>query len=378
MDQINLLFTFDRNFIQQFLCAFRSLIFYHQHTPLDVYILFNDKDKNSLQEIETAIQKLQFFGTFEYHILLFEDDRLKSFPIRNHDHVSLATYIRLFMTEFLPSHIEKIIYLDCDLIIRDNLTELWETNLIDCYVGAVSHFRYNPIKFYTHFYQFKGFNRKTFDIFNAGVLLINLELWRKDQLLPKFLRFIKNNYQYLRLHDQDVLNYFFMDHWYPLDWKWNFCVHVTNRPINHSPKLAKIIHFSGRIKPWQPKYPTQNHGLDLWKLFWKTDLPLINPRIVIETEISCVMYMRPPKVINKNNAGNKNNTKNKTNAGNNKNKNTNTGNNNLNNVGNNNQNNKNKDKNDVKKKPNKKFNKIINNIQKQYNSNGTKKLKNLK
>ena len=74
MDQINLLFTFDRNFIQQFLCAFRSLIFYHQHTPLDVYILFNDKDKNSLHENNINFLNLRKCNIYEnkipYQLLL--------------------------------------------------------------------------------------------------------------------------------------------------------------------------------------------------------------------------------------------------------------------------------------------------------------------
>jgi len=267
---MNLLFAFDQNYVKQFLCTFRSVLYHHsKNISLTIFILYldttKDNQKNVIQ-LQTDLENLRKIKSFDDNIILFDHQRVTNFPIKVNDHVSLATYIRLFITQYLPDNVDKIIYLDSDLIIRTSLHVLWEKDLKDNYLAAVSQGRKNPEQFYRHYYNFKGFTRDKFIIFNAGVLVINLKLWRKDKLLDKFIPFIKDNHKHLRFHDQDVLNCLCMDKWLKLNWKWNYYLNIKHSPdqrINDS----KIIHYNSSDKPWNSDYT--NDAKKYWTKYWK-------------------------------------------------------------------------------------------------------------
>lgn len=91
--------------------------------------------------------------------------------------ISIESYYRLFLTDVLPDNIHKVLYLDCDMIVCQNLRDLWEEDITDCGLAAVPDMVHDGVHFT---------NRLKYDVtdgyFNSGLLLINLDYWRLNNM----------------------------------------------------------------------------------------------------------------------------------------------------------------------------------------------------
>lgn len=152
-------------------------------------------------------------------------------------HVSREAFYRISIPALLGRNIKKALYLDSDMIIKGDLLELWTNKQLKrYYLGAVE----DPV-------PFAGIKLpRGYRYFNSGVLLMNLEKWRKNKISYRVLKFIKQNPSKIRWWDQDALNALLYNKWFPLDYKWNYQVfrmgHLNIDPI--------IIHFNTNVKPW--------------------------------------------------------------------------------------------------------------------------------
>lgn len=111
----------------------------------------------------------------------------------------LATYARLFAASLLPSGIDKILYIDCDALVVDSFKELWDMDLGDNYCAGVLDA--GP-KYINTFLDLP----EDSDHYNAGLLLINLKLWREDNLEKRFLDFIISKDGEVFHNDQGIIN----------------------------------------------------------------------------------------------------------------------------------------------------------------------------
>ena len=202
-------------------------------------------------------------------VKVVDKDIIKSFPLPKGEglsHISVATYFRLFSTELLPE-LDKAIYLDCDILVRGSLEDLWNIDMGDNYLAAVYHPNSLSI-------NNGAFNRLGIPVsqgyFNAGVLLMNLKKWKEDGIYQKCLDFIRDNYACIRNHDQDVLNAVCGKRTLILPCKWNMqnnfykvrFWYETTDPYNkrYQSELcdatnvineSAIVHFAARPKPWE-------------------------------------------------------------------------------------------------------------------------------
>lgn len=112
--------------------------------------------------------------------------------------------LSLYLTEILPADIDKVIYLDGDILVVDKLVKLWNTSVENYAIAAVPDSYNNKIEHYNRLRY-----PQTLGYFNAGMLVVNLKYWREKQVLLKFFDYVKSNTERLRCHDQDVLNYLF-------------------------------------------------------------------------------------------------------------------------------------------------------------------------
>lgn len=156
-----------------------------------------------------------------------------------HYHLSKETYYRISIPSLLDSRISKALYLDCDMIVKDDITNLWKADISKHELGAVQIpgwvDRYRELSIPPHM----GY-------FNAGVLLLNLRKWRNHHTSDSVLRFIKNNPAKLKYMDQDALNAVLKGKWLKLNPKWNFQVHRHR----HQKFKPGIIHYTTNVKPW--------------------------------------------------------------------------------------------------------------------------------
>ena len=192
-------------------------------------------------------QKLQSLQQ-DWFQISFEDvtDYLKTIseklPIR--DYYSKTTYFRLFIAEMFPEY-DKAIYLDVDTIIQGDLSELYDTDLKDAYVGAChEQVMIQEDIFGDYVEKVIGISRYNF--FNAGVLLINCEAFRVHFVLDKFIDYL-HFYDFVVTQDEDYLNLICKDHVLWLDQRWN--TEVFGR-IPYPIEEAKLIHYIMTSKPW--------------------------------------------------------------------------------------------------------------------------------
>jgi len=160
-------------------------------------------------------------------------------------HGSLMVYARLHMANEVSS--DRLIYLDSDLIVTKDLTELWETNLEGFIFGAVT---LSTVEWANDFPFLSKFGFAPTDAyFNSGVLLIDSAQWRERGTTEKLLQLAKEHGPDLAVVDQTLLNLYFHRAFTHLAPCWN--QHVYS--YYHSPALSPgIIHFLGMPKPWNP------------------------------------------------------------------------------------------------------------------------------
>jgi lipopolysaccharide biosynthesis glycosyltransferase len=172
---------------------------------------------------------------------------------------STATYRRLLLPELLPE-LDRLIYLDADIIVRDDLAELWTTALDDHPLGAV------PDAWAAD----NAVMRQRFPsgYFNSGVLLMDLASWRAQRIERRAFALV---HEYLAggargplLYDQDPLNEVLKGSWQRLSPRWNFTVYFTDaaaaalaipaEEFGNIRDAPAIIHFLGGYKPWLDEY----------------------------------------------------------------------------------------------------------------------------
>lgn len=200
-------------------------------------------------------------------ILTINNDILRHVPMPQNisvSHISVATYYRLFVASLLPSGIDKILYLDCDIVVRENLTELYSTEMDGYALAAV--FQDDALLLQGDEFERLGIPSEQ-GYFNAGVLLINLKYWRDNIVENKLLNYIQANYLNIKFHDQDTLNAVLGKMTLCLPCKWNMlsvfltkglykftskrCAKYRDEILSGSGKNPIIVHFVSRPKPWE-------------------------------------------------------------------------------------------------------------------------------
>ena len=165
-------------------------------------------------------------------------------------------WYRVFLPELL-STLDRILYLDGDLLVLDSLRELWATDLSDCYVAAVTNI-FQPD--HLHHVENLGLPDPS-AYFNSGVLLMNLDALRRDDCAQSLLTYARANAERLRCPDQDVLNVVLGERRLALHPRWNCMTSVLRFPqaraifgdaVDEARADPAIRHFEGpgANKPW--------------------------------------------------------------------------------------------------------------------------------
>jgi len=145
-------------------------------------------------------------------------------------HFTLATYARILAFEVIRD-VKRVLYLDCDMICRGDIGELWSEPLGEAVLGAVL----DPNATFCADGHTEALGMKSGSIhFNAGVLLADLERWRAEDLTKRCLAFIRERREAVRWVDQDVLNAT-IPMWRKLSSDWNAQTHY------YKPELIRLL-----------------------------------------------------------------------------------------------------------------------------------------
>lgn len=184
----------------------------------------------------------------------------------------VTTYYKLALAQLLPATVHRTIWLDCDLVVVGDLARLWDQDqagyhvlaaqdmvvpLVSSACGVANHARLGIAG--------------TAKYFNAGVLAIDLDLWRRDNVCERALAYLREYRDDVFFWDQEGLNAVLAGKWGELDPRWNVNVSVPNG-VQHAARNGTngsgedagpfIVHFAGNLKPW--RYP----GRDRFRLLY--------------------------------------------------------------------------------------------------------------
>jgi lipopolysaccharide biosynthesis glycosyltransferase len=219
----------------------------------------------------TELAKLKsLVSRYESEIILYEVVPADIEDLRIDKWASIAVYYRLLAPRLLPKDISKVLYLDADIVVRRSLTQLWNTDLTNYALAAVSSFDLPPGTKY----------------FNSGVLLINLQFWRQNDVPERAIAFARNNPDKMQYWDQDALNAILVGRWFelPLWWNWHDWVHTSLPGTKLEPA---IVHFIGGGKPWHwsnsHPFKGEYHRYRLktpWRTYRLEGKPCLRQRVV--------------------------------------------------------------------------------------------------
>ena len=202
-------------------------------------------------------------------------------------HVNLITYYRLLMPWVLPAELGRVIFLDADLLVRRDLSELWDVPLNDaaCLAAtdtAAPRLDARTLANFDRCHRFLAAvepipNWRDLSLdgggkyFNAGVLVVDLPQWRAVNLAEQALRCLREHHEHVRWWDQYALNVLLAGRWNELDPRWNQGAHAYTFPTpGESPFEAEmfhalrndpwIVHFTSHHKPWHyfSRHPFRN------------------------------------------------------------------------------------------------------------------------
>lgn len=208
----NITINTDDNYIQHAMAMLCSLYENNKQHKMHLHVLQNKMSDASKELIRSLSGKYGHEVDF-YNV---DHSKLEGVQFRKNRPLSMAAYYRLLFCSVLPSDIEKVLYLDCDIIVVKDISEIFELE-IDNYALAAC---LDTIP-YTSQHRLQMHMEVDERTFCSGVMLVNLQYWRDHNVEPGLLEYAKRHRKEVWLHDQDVLNYYFKKQWFLLPPKWN-------------------------------------------------------------------------------------------------------------------------------------------------------------
>jgi lipopolysaccharide biosynthesis glycosyltransferase len=254
---IEILLTFDDNYAQHAATLCNSMFENNPNISFNFHIIYKNLNQTNR---ETLAGWLSEKGHTLNFYPLADEDTVKFFLVRDGDHVSIDTYFRLMGDVILPDDLSKVLYIDPDTVNTASLTDLWNTDISDYALGAVASTVPEERKLKL------GLDLED-SYFQAGVLLINLDYWRKNEVGPRLRSYLRENYDKMDRWDQDILNAVLRGEWLKIPLRYNAYETVFHKKdffkSNWAPEYTSvgkkaaldspaIIHYTntGVYKPW--------------------------------------------------------------------------------------------------------------------------------
>ncbi|GLK70962.1 glycosyltransferase family 8 protein [Ancylobacter dichloromethanicus] len=186
------------------------------------------------------------------------DDMVRHFAARpvNH-HLSRTAYARILMPLSLAEATGRLFYIDCDTLVNAPLAPLATLPMQGFALAAVDDIARQVPERHAKRNRDIGLP-EAMRYFNSGVLLIDLDAWRRERVSERTIDFI-NDHPTLPMMDQDALNGALQGAWLPLDERWNLHRRLEKGVYTDDPAIwreARIVHFIGQVKP---NYTDCNH-----------------------------------------------------------------------------------------------------------------------
>ena len=252
---INVAFTIDNNYPSYTLLTINSILMNNKSkSTYTFWVIENDvteENKAMMKEfVEDNHQKINFIN-------ISLDDITKGKELYKNSYASYVTNIgvaRILLPKILPQDIDKILYLDSDTLAISDLKELYDMDISD-YGAAMAK---------DHISAFNISENKP-PYFNSGVILINADYWRENNITQKMITYIQDNEE-LQFPDQDAVNKVLRGKIFKLEQKWNNLVNDMGNTLT-SINDGGILHYFGITKPWHITSDRKN-AVKIYYEYW--------------------------------------------------------------------------------------------------------------
>jgi len=218
---------------------------------LVLHVLFDELSDS----IRDRLRQLNDIRAFDLNFIQHDLSHYSGLRSTWSAYTSRLTYARLNLGSILPD-LQKCVYLDCDVVVRHDIAELYDRDISDYYFGAVEEIE-----------EIRIFRNQDLGMpvdkayFNAGVLLLNLDAMREHSFYERTLEFLEEHKMALHFGDQDALNALFYGKWMVLPMRWNviagMCLmglstrylHYDRDHVRQALADPAIVHFTQKEKP---------------------------------------------------------------------------------------------------------------------------------
>lgn len=255
-ERINILIASDINYAPYYGVLLTSLFTNNRSSSFEVHLITdNTWTKGETEKFEELCIKHN--SSFIVHAI--DVEQMDSFP--RHGHINRATYFNLNAANILPIHIRKIIYLDGDMIVRGDISSLWNLEIKDYACAMVE----DCLTYDNSIFERLEYSPEN-KYFNNGVVVYNLDYLRKIDFSTKAIEFIVGNPEKAYWMDQDAINVLLAKYTYHLPLKYNFQSwfllksHWEHYTDEYKQRVLKdsenpiVIHYIGGTKPWYFRY----------------------------------------------------------------------------------------------------------------------------
>lgn len=274
----------------------------HPEHNLCFHIIENNLSTESKSKISSIVNDNNqsiFFHSIDTELLF-------GLKLSGKNYTSLSVYYRLFVTKIMTnSNVNKVLYLDCDVVVLKDIETLFSIDMTDYTIAAVRDINqplYEDQSFQISFsYQDR--------YFNSGVLLINMSNWIKYKIEDKLIEFCKRERK-VYFPDQDALNKIFRGKWLELPPYWNRFNLVEYNKISFKNKRDELIYIynpaivhyaSPTARPWMnlkfvPFSSIYNKYLSKtpWREAGKVDVEKTGRyKVIINVKLSNFLYRSP-------------------------------------------------------------------------------------
>lgn len=192
---LNIVIASDSNYLHLVSTCIVSLFETNPDGKFHIHLLSNEIGEVDLDALKIIIERYQ--GHWSIYPI---DDLRERLAIDVPSTISLTSYARLFVASILPPDLDKILYIDCDIMFNGNIRQLFDIDFADNLIGGVL----DPLISHTYKKELKISKNEPY--INAGVLMIPLQRWRKEGMEQKFVDYLVANKGNVHHHDQGIIN----------------------------------------------------------------------------------------------------------------------------------------------------------------------------
>lgn len=221
-----------------------------------LYTNMQEENKKKLAKYESENVKIEFVD-LNYYIQKIQD------KLYTRDYYTNTTYFRLFIPSLYPQY-DKAIYLDGDIVVLGDISELYNINMGDNLIAAAPDDVIQNTKVFQEYAEKVVGVADYRNYFNAGVLLMNLDELRKFDFLDKFL-YLLETVKFSVAQDQDYLNRLCKGRTKIISVAWDRMPMPTDKILDDE---IKLIHYNLAYKPWH--FDNVLYKEHFWKYAEKT------------------------------------------------------------------------------------------------------------